>query len=162
MNQIIFYILSGICIISAILVVTLRNVMHSALSLALTLVSVAGLFILMNTDFLAGVQMLLYAGGVMVLILFAILLTQKITGKLQPQTNEQKLSSLLVCLILGIILFVSISGLSLKISKVHFEKGTTPGIGNLILTTYLLPFEIASVILLVVIVGITILAKKDI
>lgn len=158
----VFYLFSFIAIVSSIFVVTLRNVMHSALFLVLSLISIAGLFILLNADFIASVQILLYAGGIMVLILFAILLTQRITGILQPQTNEQKTITFITALIVLIILGIAINGTSFKVyTQSILQTGTTELIGKLLLTRYVLPFEVASVVILATIIATIVIAKKE-
>ena len=161
--MLIFYIFSFLAILSAILVVSMKSIMHSALFLALSLLSVAGIFAVLNADFLCVVQILIYAGGVMVLILFAVMLTQKIAGVLPAQTNEQKIPTIAICIILFFILFILIKGTEFQISEIQPEllKGTTPLIGKLLITTYVLPFEIASVVLLVAMIGVIVLAKKQ-
>lgn len=160
-GEIAFYIFSVIAVISAILVVTLRGVMHSALFLAVSLLSVAGIFVLLNADFLAVVQILLYVGGIMVLILFAVMLTQKVVGVLAPQTNEQKWGAIVVCIIIFVLLTIAIRGTSFtKIVSTLPPKTTTPELGKLLVTVYALPFEIASVVLLVAMIGVIALARK--
>lgn len=158
----IFYIFSLVAIISGICVVTMRNIMHSALFLALSLVSIAGLFILLNADFIAAVQILLYAGGIMVLILFAILLTHRITGTLHPQTNEQKTITIIAAVIVLIVLGLSINGTSFKVfTQGIMQLGTTAAIGKLLLTRYVLPFEVASVVILATIISTIVIARKE-
>jgi NADH-quinone oxidoreductase subunit J len=160
--KLLFYLFSLIVITSSILVVTLKNIMHSALFLALSLVGMAVLFIMLNADFLAVVQILLYAGGIMVLILFAILLTQKIIGTLHPQANEQKTVTIITCLIVFVVLVIAISGTSFKTWTSSITKsGTTELLGKLLLTKYVLPFEVASILILATIVATIIIAKKD-
>ena len=85
----VFYLLSLVIIISALMVVTLKNIFHCALFLILTLFMVAGVYILLSAEFLAAVQVLIYVGAVSVLIIFAIMLTSQLTSKKIIQTNEQ-------------------------------------------------------------------------
>ncbi len=89
MNLSLFYLLSGVILISALLVVTLRNVFHSALMLVLAFFMVAGIYLMLNAEFLAAVQVLIYVGAITILILFAIMLTYQIQSKSIRQTNEQ-------------------------------------------------------------------------
>lgn len=160
--KLLFYLFSFVAIISSVLVVTLKNIMHCALFLALALLSTAGLFLLMNADFIAAVQVLVYAGGIMVLIVFAILLTQRITGKLQPQTNEQKAIAFIFS-----IAVLSIAGLTIsvaqfsEVSKGVSADGTVALLGKSLLNRYVLPFEIASIVILAVIVSAIVIARKE-
>lgn len=89
MNLSLFYLLSGIILISALLVVTLRNVFHSALMLVVAFFMVAGIYLMLNAEFLAAVQVLIYVGAITILIIFAIMLTYQIQSKSIRQTNEQ-------------------------------------------------------------------------
>jgi len=106
MNLLLFYILAGVILISAFLVVTLRNVFHSALFLVLTFFTVAGIYLMLNAEFLAAVQVLIYVGAVTILILFAIMLTYQIQTQSVKQTNEQVVpAALLSAVFLGLAIF---------------------------------------------------------
>ena len=99
MNLLLFYILAAIIVISAFLVVTLRNVFHSALFLVMAFFMVAGIYLMLNAEFLAAVQVLIYVGAVTILILFAIMLTHKIQSDSIKQTNEKVIPSAIISLI---------------------------------------------------------------
>ena len=99
MSLLLFYLLAAIIVISAIMVVTLRNVLHSALSLVLTFFMVAGIYLMLNAEFLAAVQVLIYVGAVTILILFAIMLTYQIQSKSIRQSNEQVIPAALISII---------------------------------------------------------------
>ena len=157
----VFYCLSIATIVSAAGVVFDKNIVRAAFSLFFTLMSVAGLFAMLGADFLAGVQILLYAGGILVLILFGIMLTQKIvevdirTGKIQFGPS----------IIAGLILLFF---MVIMILKYHWNipvgtdfSYTTKNIGTLLLTDYLLPFEISSVALLAALIGAVLLARGE-
>jgi len=156
-----WYSVAAIGLGSALMVVTLRNVMHSALFLALALLSVAGAFMLLDADFLAVVQVLLYAGGVMVLILFAIFLTQHVSGTGLPQTNEHAWVAALICAALGVMVLSSFKPKSFpRVPSVELPMGTAPPLGELLLSRYILPFEVASVVLLAAMVGVVMIAGR--
>src|SRR2546423_13236828 len=98
MEHIIFFSLAGVTLITALGVVLMRNVLHSALSLGLCLLGVAGLFASLSADFLFAAQILIYVGGISVLILFAVLLAARASELVMRQTNEQWLAAGFVCI----------------------------------------------------------------
>ncbi|MFH1075127.1 MAG: NADH-quinone oxidoreductase subunit J [Candidatus Firestonebacteria bacterium] len=159
----IFLFFAVIAVASAFLVVSVKSVMHSALFLAVFLLSVAAMFFIFDADFLGIVQILLYIGGVIVLILFAVMLTARVQSHLLQQTNEQKFTALIVCA----LLFIMLSYLILTSGIQGFEKsvlqgGITRDVGRLLLTVYVLPFEAASLVLLAALIGVMAIAgKKD-
>src|SRR5881394_3009325 len=102
-----FYFLSAVAIVSALLTITRRNPVHSALALIFTLLSVAGLYLMLYAPFVAGVQIILYAGGIMVLFLFVIMLVNIEHNMKEEQFNKQWLAGLAAAIALG-LLFVFI------------------------------------------------------
>ncbi len=160
-NIITFYILAGIVVISALLVISMRNLVHCVLSLALMMLAIAGLYITLFAEFIAMVQVLIYVGAVVVLFLFLIMLTLKLTDKGIKQTNEQKGISFIFA---GLLLFLLITVLNRTNWNVAQEvemTDTISKIGNLLLTTYVLPFELISVVLLACLIGAIVIAKKE-
>lgn len=108
MNLILFYVLAAIIVISAFLVVTLRNVFHSALFLIITFFVVAGVYLMLRAEFLAAVQVLIYVGAVTILMLFAIMLTYQIQSKSIRQTNEQVIPAAIIsALFLALAVFAA-------------------------------------------------------
>src|SRR5450631_3430809 len=109
-----FYLLSGLAILGGVLVITRRNAVHSALALILTLLALAGLYLMLYAPFVAGVQIILYAGGIMVLFLFVIMLVNIEVAQKEEQFNQQWIAGLLAALALGglfIAIFVKGQGL---------------------------------------------------
>ena len=162
-TYLIFLLFAVVSIASAFLVVSVRSVMHSALFLAVFLLSVAAMFFIFDADFLGIVQILLYVGGVIVLILFAVMLTARVQSHLLQQTNEQKFTALIVCGLLFVMLsyFLLTSGLQ-GMEHVLTQGGVTKDVGRLLLGVYVLPFEVASVVLLAALIGtMAIVGKKD-
>lgn len=156
-----FYLFAFIIIISAIMVVTLKNIFHCALMLILCLFSVAALYVLLQADFMAAVQILIYVGAIAVLMIFAIMLTSQVSGVSLKQQNEQVPLALLVT---GVFVIVALYGLAktvwnLKSSTV--PEGATMSLGKLLMTTYVVPFEIVSVVLLAALIGAIVIAKRD-
>lgn len=160
-----FYFLSGIAVVSAMLVITRRNAVHSAISLIFTLLSLAGLYLMLYAPFVAAVQIILYVGGIMVLFLFVIMLVNIDRTMVEEQFNKQWLAGVLAALALG-ALFVAVYARGSAIfptkNVVMSESSNTQDVGLMLYRNYLLPFEIASLLLLVAIVGAVVMAKKRI
>ena len=160
-----FYFLSAIAILGAILTITRRNPVHSALSLIFTLLALAGLYLMLYAPFVAGVQIVLYAGGIMVLFLFVIMLVNIEQVELQERFNKMWYVAALAAVVLGgLLLFVYKKGHGIFPATFQQfpEAENTQKVGLLLYQNYLLPFEIASLLLLVAIVGAVVMAKKRI
>ncbi len=160
-----FYFLAFMAVASAIAVITRRNPVHAALSLIITLLSLAGLYLMLYAPFVAAVQIILYAGGIMVLFLFVIMLVNLEQNIREYQWNKQW--------VLGILLALSLGGLLVYVIRrghdifpatfVALPEGqNTQQVGIWLYGNYMLPFEIASLLLLVAIVGAVVMAKKRI
>ncbi|MBI3788939.1 MAG: NADH-quinone oxidoreductase subunit J [Ignavibacteriales bacterium] len=157
-----FYFFTLITLASASVVVFSKNIVHSAFALLFTFFGVAGLYVLMMADFLAITQILIYIGGIMVLVLFGVMLTNR-TIDVQIRTrNIQTFPALLIVAALAGTLIGIFWSTDWKISPmaVGFEK-TAPAIGKMLLTSYLLPFEIASIVLLVALIGAAMIARRE-
>ncbi len=160
-----FYFLSGLAVLSGIVVITRRNPVHSALALIVTLLSLAGMYLMLYAPFVAGVQIILYAGGIMVLFLFVIMLVSIERVEREYQFNKQWVVGILATFLLGILLVLGYSeGKSVfpATPAALPENTNTQQIATLLYGNYLLPFEIASLLLLVAIVGAVVMAKKRI
>jgi len=164
MQALLFYIFAGLTLLCALLVVAnpfSRNPVTSAMFLVLTIASLAGIFILLDAFFLAAVQVLVYAGAVIVLFLFVIML---LSLKEEERRQIRKFS-----LITGVISFAAITAvfarafLSGKLRRpppMPAVAGGTQPLGELLFSQYLLPFEIVSVLLLVAMIGTVLLSKR--
>ncbi|MBD3169124.1 MAG: NADH-quinone oxidoreductase subunit J [candidate division Zixibacteria bacterium] len=157
----VFYILAAVIVVSGLLVVTLKNIFHSALMLILCLFGVAGIYILLHADFLAAVQVLLYVGGVTILMIFAIMVTHQLTGKKIKHYNEQPVPAGLIILSLLILLIVSITRTAFEVADKAEPMPTVAVIGRALMTDYVLPFEVVSVVLLVALIGAIVIARRD-
>ncbi len=160
-----FYFLSAVTVISAILVITRKNAVHSALALIITLLSLAGLYLMLYAPFVAGVQVILYAGGIMVLFLFVIMLVSLERAVREMQFNRQWHVAVLASLALGgLFLFVYLKGSAIFPDRYVPlpEAQNTQQVSMTLFRNFLLPFEIASLLLLVAIVGAVVMAKKKI
>ena len=161
MADFIFWIIVGLTIGSAILVVQSKKLVYSAYALLFTLFGVTGLYVFLWADFLAVVQVVVYIGGILVLIIFGIMLTNKITSVNISNTSVQKNIGYLVLLIF-------ISGLGYMVVNTPWSSvansepvQTAEAIGRLLMIDYLLPFEAASLLLLGALIGATTLSRKD-
>ncbi len=163
--DILFYVFAALTLLCGVLVVAnpfSRNPVTSAMFLVLTILSMAGLFVLLHAFFLAAVQILVYAGAVMVLFLFVIMLLDL------KEEERRKIKSF--GLITGLISVGAIAAIFLKVlvkarpdanASVPTLEGDPVPLGKLLFTQYLLPFEVVSVLLLVAMVGVILLSKKD-
>ena len=169
LDKVLFYLFAGIAVASAALMVTRRNAVHSAIFLIATLLATAGIFLQLRAEFLFIVQIILYVGGIMVLFIFVIMLVNLDVALHQIKFARQKWVALIVTL-----------ALTAQVGVMFWTTGKMPGQGFPILTaapanrlppnaeavaqslfsSYLLPFEIASVLLLVAMIGAVVMAKK--
>lgn len=160
---IVFWLLSFVILVSAFMVVSLKNIFHCALFLVLCLFSVAGIFVLLHAEFLAAAQVLIYVGAVAILIIFAIMLTSNLASAKVRATNENVLVGFFVSLILAL-------GTIVLIGNTHVWQYAEPQavtdsnvmlIGKYLMTQYMLPFELVSVLLLAALIGAIVLARKE-
>lgn len=170
MESVLFYIFGGVALISAALVVTQKKPIHSALFLVLTFFCLAGLFLLLGAEFIAAVQVIVYAGAIMVLFLFVIMLLnleKEVEGPPVRKKSERWIGIFIALMIFVLMIPVwsshVLSGLrGFNTPEKASEVGNTVIVARSLFTTYLLPFEIASVLLLVAMIGGVILSRKRI
>ncbi len=161
MGLAVFYILAAVILVSALFVVTLRNIFHSALMLIVCFFGVAGLYASLNADFLAAVQVLIYVGAVTILIIFAVMVTHQLSGKKIRQYNDQPVPAGLIIISLFLLFVVSLSKTGFEVVKSISSSPTVEGIGKALMTSYVLPFEVVSIVLLVALIGAIVIARKD-
>jgi len=163
-----FYFFAVLVLGGAVFTVTRRNAVHSAISLIVSLIGVAGLYLLQQAEFLFAVQIVLYVGGIMVLFLFVIMLVNLDQAAKQRQFNRQWIIALLCVAVVGaeIVYFMRRGASAFQLPKAPVvaavTEGNTEQIATVLFSQYLLPFEIASVLLLVAVVGSVVMAKKRI
>lgn len=155
-----FFIVGILTLVAGFMTVTLRNVFHAALALVGTFFGVAGLYLMLEAEFLAVVQVLIYIGAIAVLILFAIMLTRGLMRSLDSNINKQWAWAALAIttLFLGLVLVSLMVPWRLGGSAVYTD--VTPYLGTSLLTTYVLPFEVVSVLLLAALIGAFIIARE--
>ena len=172
LDRIVFDLFAGLAILSSILVVTRRNVIHSAIFLITALLATAGIFLQLHAEFLFIVQIILYVGGIMVLFIFVIMLVNLDVALHQVQFNRQTwvaglLSMVLLTELLAALALARASGPGMQLLPAPAATapslgGNTEQIGMLLFQNYVIPFELASILLLVALVGAVVMGKKKI
>ncbi len=169
-QNIAFGIMALVATVAALRVVTSRNVVHAALYLVVVLASVGALYVLLAAEFVAAVQILIYIGAIVVLFLFGIMLTRPNIGSDAGLDNDQRwIAGTTGLFLLGLLAFVlvdafgdeqlpALEGVSRE--ALTAERGTA-AVGDAIFSTYLVPFEVVSVLLLAALVGAIVLARRD-
>jgi len=168
-NLVFFYLLAAISLLAAIGMVVVRNPVHSAIFLVLTLFNTAGIFVMLGAEFVAAAQVIVYAGAVLVLMLFFLMLIDP--QKLPERTGGHPVQRI-VGPLLGVILFLGVAAAianramigtagNATPENIAFVGGSTQAFGNLIFTQYLLPFEVVSLVLLIGVVGAIVLALPE-
>jgi NADH-quinone oxidoreductase subunit J len=161
--DIVFYVFALITVVSAVIVVFSRNIMYAAFSLMFTFFGVAALYVLLHADFLAVTQVLIYVGGILVLLLFGVMLTNKVIS-VDIKTGAFQTGPALVvtAIVAGTLagLFYS-AWRAMPPTAEPTKVTTTTGIGEALMTSYVLPFEVASVILLVALIGAAFMARTN-
>lgn len=163
-NQIMFILFSAMIVVFSVLTVTSRKILRAAVYLLFVLVSTSGLYFMLNYQFLAAVQLTLYAGGIVVLIIFSILLTSHISQKFESAELKKNFFSALASLTGAILSIVTILDYKFSASTVAAQEVNMKLIGKGLLSVdydgYILPFEVISVLLLAAMIGAIVIAKK--
>ncbi len=158
----VFYLLAGLALAGAAGVAMSRNIVYSALSLMASFLGVAGLYVMLDADFVAGIQVLVYVGGVVVITLFAVMLTHHIAD---IRVSNRSVTAPVALPIVAVAFVILVSAL---VRAPWYREGagtsfrSTEAIGDLLLSRYLLPFELASIVLLAVLVGAVVLSRKEV
>lgn len=162
MANLVFWFIAVFTIASALVVVLNNQLLYSAVALLFTLFGVAALYIFLWADFIAGVQLIVYIGGILVLIIFGIMLTNRISSVRLSQTNVQQGIGGVISIWLMILLGLIISKTSwLENQSEEPISSTVHDIGVLLLTKYLLPFEAVSLLLLGALIGAALLSREE-
>ena len=168
-QNIAFGILAAAAVIGALRVVTTKNVVHAALYLVVVLGSVGALYVLLSAEFVAATQLLVYIGAIVVLFLFGVMLTRAQIGHESELDNDQRgIAAVTALFLLGILGYVLVDyfgddklpELDRTAKEISAGRGAGP-VGDAIFSTYLVPFEVVSVLLLAALVGAIVLARRD-
>ena len=166
LNSLLFYFFSALAVASAILMVTRRNIVHAAVFLITTLLATAGIFLQLQAEFLFIVQVILYVGGIMVLFVFVIMLVNLDVSMRQVQFNRQWLVAGVLSLVLARAVACSRFGPGRSVAaftgdgRPIFPRKIPRPSADALFSNYMLPFEIASILLLVAMVGAVVMAKR--
>ncbi len=164
-NQIMFAIFGIAIIIFSILTVTSRRILRAAVSLFFVLLSTAGIYFLLNFQFLAAVQITLYAGGIVVLIIFSILLTSQISHKFEAVELKKKVFSAIAAIAGAVLVITTILSYSFQADTAVAAEVNMKLIGKTLMETgengFVLPFEVISVLLVAAMIGAIVVAKKS-
>ena len=156
-----FWALSALLVGSALAVVLTKNLFHSVLYLALALTGTAGIFLALEAEFLAAVQLLLYAGGVVTIVVFAIVVTERLVGERITQTSRRIVSGVVVAggVLIGVLTFIARA--PLPATRPPLVADVTQAIGQLLFSRFVLPFELLAVLFLAALLGATYFARPD-
>jgi NADH:ubiquinone oxidoreductase subunit 6 (subunit J) len=155
-----FWALAVMLVGSAFAVVALPRIVHSALSLVLVFLAIAGIYILLQTEFIAAVQVIIYVGAVTVLVLFAIMLTNRsYAPDSNPRNSQWVIAAVVAVAVLGMLLLV-ISSAGFTVAEQVPAGDLTTSIGQALLNAYFLPFEIAAMLLLGAMIGAIVIARE--
>jgi NADH-quinone oxidoreductase subunit J len=169
-QNIAFGLLAAAAVLAALRVVTTQNVVHAALYLVVVLSSIAAIFVLLAAEFVAATQILVYVGAIVVLFLFGIMLTRPVLGRSDNLDNDQRPAAAITAVfLLGVLSFALLDAFGddelpdldgVGSAAIAAERGTRP-VGDAIFSTYLVPFEVVSVLLLAALIGAIVLARRD-
>ena len=156
-----FYCLSAVLIGSALAVVLTKNLFHAVLWLALALTGTAGIFLLLDAEFLAAVQLLLYAGGIVTVAVFAIVVTERLVGERMSQTSRGLAGGAAVSIVLAALIVNAIMRGPLTGIRTPMELDLTALIGETVLTRFVLPFELLALLMLAGLMGALYFARPE-
>jgi NADH-quinone oxidoreductase subunit J len=161
LEPIAFAALGALLLASALAVVLSKNLFHSVLYLALSLTATAGIFLTLGAEFLAAIQLLLYAGGVITIVVFAIVVTERLVGDRLTQTSRYLASGGVVAIAVLIAIGVVVKSVPLPRQPPPMSADVTRAIGEALLTRYVLPFELLGVLFVASLLGAIYFARPD-
>jgi NADH-quinone oxidoreductase subunit J len=161
LEPITFGALAAVLLASSLAVVLTKNLFHSVLYLALSLTATAGIFLALDAEFLAAVQLLLYAGGVVTIAVFAIVVTERLVGERITQTSRYLASGAIVAGALFVAVGGTVGGVPLPAAPPPMPGDVTRAIGLALLTRFALPFELLGVLFLAALLGALYFARPD-
>ena len=156
-----FWCLSLVLVGSALAVVLTKNLFHAVLWLALALTGTAGVFLLLDAEFLAAVQLLLYAGGIVTIVVFAIVVTERLVGERISQTSRRIAGGAVVSIALASLIVSAVMQRPLATARAPMAEDLTRLIGDTVLTRFVLPFELLAVLMLAALMGAIYFARPE-
>jgi NADH-quinone oxidoreductase subunit J len=162
MENVLFYFFAGIALVAAVFVVAMRRVFYSALSLIVCLTAISAIYMLLEAPFIAAVQVIVYAGAIMVLFLFVIMLLDPFSSAvLKDKSRYLKVIGVLLGAAGLVMVYPLLSAYKPAAARGTADTGSIAHIGVTLFSDYLLPFEATSVLILVAIIGAVVLARKE-
>jgi len=158
--DVIFYLFASVTLISAFLVVTNSNIVHSAFYLLFTFFGVAGIYIMLGSDFVAIVQLIVYVGGILILLLFGVMITNKITNVDIKTGTIHTLSASIVLGLFAGALGAAILNTNWKVVELPVAEASTSGLGTMLISEYALIFELLGILLLIALIGAASMARR--
>jgi NADH-quinone oxidoreductase subunit J len=162
LSDVLFYLLAALTVAGALGVALSRNILYSSIGLLMALLGAGSLYVFLSADFVAVTQLLIYIGGVLVLILFAVMLTSRITDVNVSNSSFGLFGGALLFVSVAPVLVAMVALTPWPVTRPEALAPTTAAIGNAFLTKWLLPFEVASLVLLATLVGAVVIARKEI
>lgn len=155
-----FFVMAAITLGGALMAVAARNLIRAALGLIIALVGIAGIYFVLEAEFVAVVQILIYVGAISILILFAVMLTRGLMKRDLPSQNSQWIAAAFIALVLFAALLYVIFNTNWRAVETPVASDLIPKLGTELMTTYLLPFEAVSLLLLAALVGAIVIARE--
>jgi NADH-quinone oxidoreductase subunit J len=162
-QEVLLWIIGGAMVLAAIRVVTSKNVVHAALYLVATLMGAAAIYVMLFAEFVAWVQVLVYVGAIVVLMLFGLMLTRAPIGPGEFDNNQRLLAAVCSLVLFGVTAWILID--AFEGEEIDLADGvgtTTESVGEVIFSAYVLPFEVVSVLLLAALIGAVVIARRDV
>ena len=159
--DIIFYLFAIITIGSAIIVVNARNIVHAAFSMLLTFFGVAGIYVLLGADFLAVVQIMVYVGGILILMLFGVMLTNRITNVDIRSGSIQVIPAIIGLAVFAALLISIMTATEWKVAEFAIPFTTAYEIGDVLISQFVLIFELLAILLLIALIGAASIARRE-
>jgi len=166
MIALIFFLLAGVAVLSALTVLLARKVIYAAFALLVVLLSISGIYVLLAADFLAVTQLVVYIGGVLTLLIFGVMFTRSPSAPAPTFSRLGKIKGLLLGALFFLLLSTTIWQINLSLLPtaeypIQYQESTIGSIGKLLMTDFILPFELAALLLLMALVGATFIAGKS-
>jgi NADH:ubiquinone oxidoreductase subunit 6 (subunit J) len=162
LTQVSFFVMAAIALFGAFLAVAMRNLVRAALGLILSFMGVAGLYFILEAEFVGVIQILVYVGAISILILFAIMLTRGLMTSTASSQNSQWIGAALISVLMFVVLGGVVMGTNWAVSPIATNVDFIPKLGTELMTTYLLPFEAVSLLLLAALIGAIVIAREEV
>jgi NADH-quinone oxidoreductase subunit J len=162
-QEVLLWVLGGAMVLAALRVVTSKNVVHAALYLVATLMGAAAIYVMLFAEFVAWVQVLVYVGAIVVLMLFGLMLTRAPIGPGNFDNSQRLLAAACSLLLFGVTAWILVDNFEGEEIALADGVGTkTESVGEVIFSAYVLPFEVVSVLLLAALIGAVVIARRDV